>query len=82
MMVCSVDKVVIAFREAGAQHTRRDQRDSRDPLPVEMVQQIGCRSLSAAKHIGNMQDQQVNERLLQHIGEAGFQSLKDISAKA
>jgi hypothetical protein len=46
-----------------------------------MTEQISGRPLGAAEDIGDMQDQQMNERLLQHIREARLQSPKDISAQ-
>ena len=47
-----------------------------------MTEQIRSRPLGAAEDIRDMQDQQMNERLLQYIRKTGFQSSKDISAHA
>ena len=74
--------MVISVRQIRAQCTRRDQGDAPNPASVEMAQQIGRGALRAAEDVGDMQNQQVNIRLLQHIGEARLQPPENINTDA
>lgn len=45
-----------------------------------MAQQVGGRAFRAAEYVSDVQDQQVDGRLLQHIREARLQPPEDIGA--